>query len=257
MNDSLNSTNKLLSLMPGSDFALLLPHLEPASLACGEYIYGLGERSGFVYFPETAVITHLYFLKDGSTSAATVIGNDGMIGLSAIFNSAAPSCATQTTIGGTALRISAEVLKREFARVESLRQVILSYASARIAHLSQKAVCNVRHKLDERLCTWLLMVQDRAREQQLRLTHEQIANYLGTRRAGVSSACNGLRKDGIIDYQRGAIKIVERQLLETAACECYQAFRQIDQQSLAPQLSGTVQVGAFGRRAGNNAAAPG
>jgi len=225
-------TNKLLAQLPGADFARLLPSLEPISLLAGDNIHAFGQSISFAYFPETAVIAHLYLLEDGSMSAVSVIGNDGMIGLSAIFDSAAPLYETQITIGGTGLRISAEILKQEFARGAALQQVILNYASARMAQLSQKAVCNLRHRLDARLCTWLLMVQDRVREKQLRLTHEKIAHYLGTRRAGVSSACNALREDGIINYQRGTIRILERDLLEAAACECYQTFRQIAQERL-------------------------
>lgn len=225
-------TNKLLALLPGADLARLLPGLEPITLLAGDNIHSFGECNRFAYFPETAVIAHLYLLEDGSMPAVTIIGNDGMIGLSAIFESAAPIYESQITIGGTALRIDAEVLKHEFARGTALQQVILNYASARLAQVSQKAVCNLRHKLDERLCTWLLMVQDRVREKALRLTHERIAHYLGTRRAGVSSACNALREDGIINYQRGTIRILERGLLEKSACECYQTFRQIAQESL-------------------------
>ncbi|MCU1267184.1 MAG: hypothetical protein JWM21_3502 [Acidobacteria bacterium] len=222
-------TNKLLAQFPGADFARLLPCIEPISLSAGDNITAFGESIRFAYFPETAVIAHLYLLEDGSMPAITLIGNDGMIGLSAIFDSAAPLYETQVTIGGTALKVNAEVLKQEFARGTGLQQVILNYAGARMAQVSQKAVCNLRHKLDARLCTWLLMVQDRVREKPLRLTHEKIAHYLGTRRAGISSACNALREDGIINYQRGTIRIVERNLLEAAACECYQTFRQISQ----------------------------
>jgi CRP-like cAMP-binding protein len=225
-------TNKLLALLPGADFARLLPSLEPISLLAGDKIRAFGESSSFAYFPETAVIAHLYLLEDGSTPAVSVIGNDGMIGLSGIFESSAPLYETQITIGGTALRVSAEALRLEFARGGALQQVILNYASARMAQVSQKAVCNLRHKLDARLCTWLLMLQDRVREKALELTHEKIAHYLGTRRAGVSSACNVLREGGIINYQRGTIHILERDQLEAAACECYQTFRQIAQESL-------------------------
>lgn len=225
-------TNRLLALLPGADFARLLPSLEPISLSAGNKLHAFGESTRFAYFPETAVIAHLYLLEDGSMPAVSVIGNDGMIGLSAIFAAAAPLYETHITIGGTALRVSAEILRQEFARGGALQQVILNYASARMAQVSQKAVCNLRHKLDERLCTWLLMVQDRAREKVLRLTHERIAHYLGTRRAGISSACNVLRAGGIINYQRGSIRILERDLLEAAACECYQTFRQIAQESL-------------------------
>jgi CRP-like cAMP-binding protein len=229
-------TNKLLAILPGPDFARLLPHIEPVSLAAAENLYAFGECIGFAYFPETAVITHLYLLEDGSRTAATIIGNDGMVGLSTIFNSPAPLYTTQITIAGSAMRIDMEVLKEEFARGKALQQVILNYASARITQLSQKAVCNGRHRLDERLFTWLLMLQDRAGDDQLRLTHEQIAHYLGARRAGITNACNALREKGAIDYHRGTIRILDRQVLEGAACGCYTTFRQISQPTTAPSL---------------------
>jgi len=220
-------TNRLLASLPGADFARLLPGLEPVSLVAGDNIHAFGETASFAYFPETAVIAHLYLLEDGSMPAITLIGNDGMFGLSAIFDSAAPLYESQIAIGGTALRIDAEVLKQEFLRGTGVQQAVLNYAIARLAQVSQMAVCNLRHRLEQRLCTWLLMIQDRVREKPLPLTHEKIAHYLGTRRAGISTVCNALREDGIINYQRGTIRIIERALLEKAACECYQAFRQI------------------------------
>jgi CRP-like cAMP-binding protein len=219
-------TNRILATLPGSDFARLLPHMEAVSLAASQTIYGFGENVNFAYFPETAVITHLYVLEDGSTTAAALIGNEGMIGLSAVFAAAPQSYATQITIAGEALRIDIETLRQEFIRGGAIQQALLKYTTARLAQLSQKAVCNGRHRLDERLCTWLLMVHDRAGQNHLCLTHEQIAHQLGARRAGVTDACNVLRKNGAIHYRRGAIRISDRLLLETAACECYGSFKQ-------------------------------
>jgi len=236
-------TNRVLSALPGPDFARLLPHLEPVSLLAGQDICGFGDFISLAYFPETAVITHLYLLSDGSTTSAAVIGNDGMIGLGAILESTPQSYATQVTIAGSALRIEIEALKEEFARGEALQQVLLSYTSCRLAQLSQKAVCNGRHKLEDRLCTWLLMVHDRANQDSLRLTHEQIAHHLGARRAGITDACNSLRKAGIIHYRRGVIRISNRELLEAAACECHPVFRQISQHIIAPQLIRNVEKG--------------
>jgi len=214
-------TNKLLAALPGPDFARLLPHMEPVSLSASQNLYSFGDSVSFAYFPETVVVTHLYFLEDGSTTAAALIGNEGMIGLSAIFASAPQSYATQITIAGSALRVDIDTLRQEFFRGEALQKVLLRYASLRLAQLSQKAVCNGRHRLDERLCSWLLMVQDRAGQNRLRLTHEQIAHHLGARRAGITDACNALRSKGVINYRRGAIRISNRDLLEQAACECY------------------------------------
>jgi CRP-like cAMP-binding protein len=226
-------TNKLLTALPGEDFARLLPHLEPVSLSFGEDLYGAGSAIHHAYFPETAVVSHLYFMEDGSMTSAAIVGREGIVGLSSIFNARPTSYWTQVTIGGSALRVEVEVIKREFARGGAMQSLLLSYTSARLAQLSQRAVCNGRHRLDERLCTWLLMIQDRAGEDQLPLTHEEMAHHLGARRAGVTTYCNALRDSGAINYQRGMIHILDRQRLEDTACECYQALKQAVEKPLS------------------------
>jgi CRP-like cAMP-binding protein len=217
-------TNKILISLPGEDFARLLPYVEPVSLYAGHQIYEAGQHIEFVYFLETAVVSHMYFLEDGATTGSTIVGNEGMVGLSALLNSC-PSYWTMVLVGGTAVRVRSEIIKEEFNRGTPIQQLILTYLSARLAQLSQKAVCNAHHKLEERLCTWLLMVQDRSSEHQLPLTHEEIAQHLGARRAGVTSTCNALREAGIINYRRGQIAIVDRNGLEAIACQCYRALK--------------------------------
>ncbi|HEX8161656.1 MAG TPA: Crp/Fnr family transcriptional regulator [Pyrinomonadaceae bacterium] len=217
--------NRLLSALPADEFASLLSHLEPVSLIAGEELYKLDEEIGFVYFPETAVISHLHFLSDGGMTEAALVGREGMIGLSAVFNSPPPSYVTQVALAGNALRVRAAIFRHLFALGGSIRQTILGYAGARMAQLSQRVVCNVNHRLDERLCTWLLMVHDRAGEDLLALTHEQIARHLGARRAGVTEAACVLRQKNIIENARGQIRVIDRQLLELSACECYPSVR--------------------------------
>jgi CRP-like cAMP-binding protein len=219
-------TNKILTALPGDDFARLLPHLEPVSLSCGEDIYGFGEVIAHVYFPETAVISHLHVLEDGSTTEGAMIGKEGLTGLSAIFSAPPGMYWTQVTISGTALRVRTEVLQQEFARGGAVQRLLLAYASARIAQLSQRAVCNGRHTVGERLSSWLLMIHDRVGDNQISLTHEQIAHHLGTRRAGITNAATALRDAQIISYNRGQISILNREALLGTACECYRALTQ-------------------------------
>lgn len=228
--------NKILTGLPAEDFARLLPHLAPATLSPGEDLYAFGEGVRFVYFPETAVVAHLHLLADGSTTEAAMIGREGMTGLSAVFNSPAPAYWTQVTVPGMALKIRAEVVRREFALGGALQRALLEYASARLQHLSQRAVCNGRHTVGERMCNWLLMVHDRAGEERLPLTHEQIASHLGTRRAGVTGVASSLRDQRIINYSRGQIRILDRRALESAACECYQVLGQKVSRSLTASV---------------------
>jgi CRP-like cAMP-binding protein len=229
-------TNHLLTALPGEDFTRLLPHLEPVSLACSENLYEFGRGIHDVYFPESAVISHLYFMEDGSTTEAALIGKDGMTGLSAIFAAPAPTYWTQVIIPGIALRMSAEVLKQEFSRGGAMQRLLLAYASARIAQLSQRAVCNGRHTVGERLCSWLLLIHDRVGNDQLPLTHEQISRHLGARRAGITDMAGALRGRHLISYVRGQIRIIDRQGLEMAACECYRTLGQQHLSTLQPSL---------------------
>ena len=224
--DSLNLllANSLLSALPAEEFSRLFPSLEPVSLAAGEVLYKLDEEMRYAYFPETAVISHLYILSEGGMTEADMVGREGMTGLSAVFNVPPPAYISEVALSGSALRARVDVLRQEFARGGALQQTLVKYAAARIALLSRRAVCNGNHRVEERLCTWLLMMHDRAGEVPLALTHERIARHLGTRRAGVTSAATMLRDRGVIDYTRGHIRVTDRAALERAACECYPAF---------------------------------
>lgn len=219
-------TNKLLTSLSGADFAALLPHLEHVTFDAGQEIYPFGSNIGTIYFPESAVISQVSYLEDGSATEVGVVGNEGMIGLSALLESRPNVFWTEVTIAGTALSASLASITDEFKRGKSLQTQILKYASNYLNQVSQRVVCNSRHRLEERLCTWLLLIYDRAQSAPLTLTHEQIADRLGARRAGISSFCNLLRENGGIAYQRGVISVVSRELLEKWACECYHAIAQ-------------------------------
>lgn len=217
-------TNSLLRALPGSVFTDLHPYFEPASFRTGDYIYELGQEVHFIYFPETVVISQLCYLEDGSSTGVSIIGKDGFVGLSAMLGTTRAQFWTLATIGGRAFRIRAEELKREFMNCGPLQTLVLNYANERLAQLAQNTVCNSRHRLEERLCTWLLMIQDRANKSDLPLTHEAISQHLGTRRAGVTNFCNVLRDNGVISYYRAMITILDRTALENSACECYRRF---------------------------------
>lgn len=226
--DSLNLllANRLLSALPPEDFARLFPYLEPVSLTAGEVLYKFDEEMRYAYFPETAVVSHLHILSEGAMTEADMVGREGMTGLSAVFNVPPPSYVSEVALSGSALRARVDVLRQEFARGGAFQQLLLRYAAARIALLSRRAICNGNHHVEERLCTWLLMVHDRAGDQPLALTHERISRHLGTRRAGVTGAAMALRDRGVIDYTRGHIRVTDREALEAAACECYPSVRE-------------------------------
>jgi CRP-like cAMP-binding protein len=219
-------TNRLLSALPAEEFSHLFPHLEPVSLSAGTVLYKLDDQMHYAYFPETAVVSHLYVLSEGAMTESDMVGREGMTGLSAVFNVPPPAYISEVALAGSALRARVDVLRQEFARGGAFQQVLIKYAAARIALLSRRAVCNSNHRVEERLCTWLLMMHDRAGDQPLALTHERISRHLGTRRAGVTGAATMLRDRGIIDYTRGHIRITDRPALEATACECYPSVRE-------------------------------
>lgn len=226
--DSLNLllTNRLLGALPAEEFSRLVQYLEPVSLTAGEVLYKLDQEMRYAYFPETAVVSHLHILAEGGMTEADMVGREGVTGLSAVFNAPPPSYVSEVSLSGSALRARVDVLRREFAHGGALQQILVRYAAVRIALLSRRAVCNGNHHVEERLCTWLLMMHDRAGEQPLALTHERISRHLGMRRAGVTGAATGLRDRGIIDYTRGLIRVTDRAALEAAACECYSSVRE-------------------------------
>ena len=218
--------NRILSALPPEDFSRLLPHLEPVSLAVGEQLYRLDSVMRHAYFPETAVISRLHIMNEGGITEADMVGREGLTGLSALFGAPAPIYLTEVSQAGSALRVRIDVLRQEFQRGGALQQQLLKYACARIALLSRRAVCNGNHRVEERLCAWLLMMYDRAGDQPLALTHERISRYLGARRAGVTGAATVLRERGAIAYTRGHVRVLDRGQLEASACECYPAIRE-------------------------------
>ena len=214
--------NQVLSSLPDDDFARLLPHLQTVTLSSGENIFQPDDGGTFVYFPGTAVFSQLNFLEDGRTVETAMIGNEGIVGISVILSSrhnVAPW--TQTLLGGSAYKINTAIFKQEFSGSGFLQTSLLEYLNLYIKQISQRVVCNNHHLIEERFCSWLLMLDDRCGKNKLVLTHEQIAQLLGVHRPSVTCIAQDLRNKGIINYIRGRISILNRQKLEDSACECY------------------------------------
>jgi CRP-like cAMP-binding protein len=216
------SQNWLLLTLPESDFARLLPFMQNVTVSSGENIFHPDGDCEYIYFPENAVFSQLSVLEDGRTVETAMIGNEGILGLSSIL-----SCRenmtlwTQTLIEGSAYRINASTFKYEFSSGGFLHDSFLEYLNLYIKQITQRAICNNHHLIEERFSTWLLMLDDRCGKNKLNLTHEQIAHFLGVHRPSVTCVAQDLRDKGIIKYCRGYISILNRQHLENSACECY------------------------------------
>ncbi len=220
------SSNRLLSVLHDTDLARLMPYFQTVKFSCGENVYQPNDNGQFIYFPETAVFSQLNVLEDGRTVETAMIGNEGMAGIAAILGSNKSFIAwTQSLIGGSALKINASVFKQDFLRHNALHKAFFEYLNNLMNQITQKAVCNQHHLIEERFCTWLLMIDDRCGKNNLILTHEQIAHFLGVHRPSVTCIAQNMRDRGIIKYSRGKIFICDRQILENSACECYNAIK--------------------------------
>ncbi|MFN0277546.1 MAG: Crp/Fnr family transcriptional regulator [Pyrinomonadaceae bacterium] len=214
--------NLILSSLPSEMTRLLKPSLKPVVLRKEQFLYQEEDRLEFVYFPETAVVSEFKILEDGRMVEIAVTGREGAIGFSSMFSDShfAPNC-TQVSQAGTAQRVDAETFDKLLRSNEKIRTSLSHFVDIYIRQISQKAICNMYHSVKERLCTWLLMVQDRCGKKILSLTHEQIARTLGVYRPSITCIAQELRDGKLIDYSRGGIMIRDRRRIEQSACSCY------------------------------------
>ena len=213
--------NKLLAALPGEEYRHILPFLELTSFSFGETIYESSERPGYAYFPITSVASLTYTMKNGASAEMGMVGNEGLIGL-ALFTGGEtrPNRAIAQHAGG-AIRMGAIALLEEFKRGGLFQRLLLLYLQALLTQVSQRAVCNGLHSIEQRLACWLLMTHDRVVSEKLQVTQESISNLLGVRREGISLTTCSIRNQGVIDCKRGFITILDRAGLEAIACECY------------------------------------
>jgi len=178
-----------------------------------------------LYFPTTAIVSLLYGLENGSSAEIAVVGNEGCVGISLFMGGQSTLSSAVVQSAGKSYRINAQVIMSEFDKAGALMHLFLRYTQALITQMSQTAVCNRHHTLDQQFCRWLLLSLDRLTSNELVMTQELIANMLGVRREGVTEAALKVQKAGLISYARGHIKIIDRPGLERRTCECYQVVK--------------------------------
>jgi CRP-like cAMP-binding protein len=213
--------NHLLAALPAVDYTRLLSNLELLPMSLGWVAYESGNEMGHVYFPTTSIVSLLYVMENGSSAEIAIIGNEGLVGISLFMGGETTPSRAVVQSAGYGYRLKAGVMKREFAMGGALQHLALRYTQALITQMSQTAVCNRHHSLDQQLCRWLLLSLDRLPGDELVMTQELIANMLGVRREGVTEAAQHLQQAGIIRYTRGHIKLLDRTKLEKRVCECY------------------------------------
>ena len=213
--------NQLLAALPPEEFGRLLPYLELVTMPLGEVLYESGNRLRHVYFPTTSIVSLLYVMEDGASAEIAVVGNEGILGIALFMGGETTPSRAIVQSAGYGYRLQAELIKVEFNRAGPMLHLLLRYTQALITQMSQTAVCNRHHSVDQQLCRWLLMSLDRLPSNELSMTQELIANMLGVRREGVTEAAGKLQSAGLIHYHRGHITVIDRAGLEARACECY------------------------------------
>jgi len=213
--------NHILAALPADDYVRLLPKLELIAMPLGWAVYESGGQMGYVYFPTSSIVSLLYVMGNGASAEIAITGNCGLVGVSLFMGGDTTPSRAVVQSAGSGYRLAANILKEEFAQGGSMQFLALRYTQALITQMAQTAVCNRHHTLDKQLCRWLLLSLDRLPSNELRMTQDLIANMLGVRREGVTEAAGKLQADGLIQYSRGHIKVIDRAGLERRVCECY------------------------------------
>jgi CRP-like cAMP-binding protein len=217
--------NHLLAALLDAEFDRLSPHLESTPLRLGDVLCESGGKLDYVYFPTTAIVSLHYLLENGGSSEIAGVGNEGMLGVSLFMGGGSTPSRAVIQTAGFAYRLPVRILMEEFNRAGPVMRLLLRYTQALLTHMSQTAVCNRHHTVEQQLCRWLLLTLDRLTSNELTMTQELIANMLGVRREGVTEAAGRLQGYGYISYRRGHITVRDRAGLEQHVCECYQVVK--------------------------------
>jgi CRP-like cAMP-binding protein len=222
--------NRVLSRLPHADYERLRARLDPVRLPRGRALFEEGEVPRYAYFLAGGMVSLLAATADGSTVQVAMVGGEGVIGVPTLLGAGFMPYRVVVQLPATAQRVGAAALSAEFNRGGMLHDLLLRYLHTLITQITQSALCNRYHTIEERLCRWLLISRDRAHSDLLELTQESLAHMLGSQRTGVTAAAVALQRKGLISYRRGRIRLFNRQGLEDSSCECYGVItRGIDQ----------------------------
>jgi CRP-like cAMP-binding protein len=230
--------NQLLAALPESEWLRWSSQLEEVSMPLGQVLYEPGATLSHVYFPTNSIVSLLYVMEDAASAEIAVVGKEGVVGISLFMGGeSTPSRAVVQSAGG-GFRLRSQLAKEEFNRSGPVLHLLLRYTQALITQMSQTAVCNRHHSLDQQLCRWLLLSLDRLESNELVMTQELIANMLGVRREGVTEGAMKLQQADLIRYSRGHITVLDRAGLEKRTCECYAVVKK-EYDRLLPHAAAT------------------
>ena len=223
-------SNVILLSISDSDYSSLRPHLQYVSLPAHLVLHEAGGKLESAYFPNRGLISLVVIMKDGRTAEAGVVGNEGFTGISAAVGLSRSPLRAVVQITGDGFRVEVGALQNTLKSMPHLQLMLSRCAVVQGMQVAQTAACNRLHDIKQRLARWLLMTQDRVGSKSLHITHDFLATMLGTDRSTVSLAAGVLQRKKLIEYTRGAVKIVNRKKLEASACECYGVIQQYDRE---------------------------
>lgn len=218
--------NHLLAALPDTEWQRWVPRLERVSMPLGQVLLESGSSLSHVYFPTTSIVSLLYVMENGAPAEIAVVGYEGIVGIALFLGGESTHSRAVVQSAGEGYRLRAAIIKEEFDRSVAVMHLLLRYTQALITQMSQTAVCNRHHSVDQQLCRWLLLSLDRLDGSELVMTQELIANMLGVRREGVTECALKLQELGLISYRRGHIVVRDRPGLEQRSCECYKVVKQ-------------------------------
>jgi len=213
--------NHLLAALPTETYERLAPQMELVALPRGLAIYEPGIALEYAYFPTSSIVSVLSPMEDGASPEVAIIGNDGMVGICMLLGGTITNTRAVVQSAGHGFRTRAVVLQTAADNEAPLRRLMLRYAQSLITQMSQAAVCNRFHSIDQQVCRLLLMCMDRWASNRLSLTHERMGHLLGVRREGVTNVSRNLAAAGLISYKRGCVTVLDRSGLQARVCECY------------------------------------
>lgn len=217
--------NQLLAALPASEYEKIRPALERVTLERGQVLWEAEELNQHIYFPTTAMICMLYETESGQSIEVGMIGRQGLVGIATFMGDADLLHRVVVERAGDAYRMTGKAAMEEFSESGDFQDILMCYTQSLITQISQTAVCNQLHSVDQQLCRWLLMNHDHQMTTTFLMTHDQIAKLLGVRRESVSLAASQLQDRGLILCTRGKIEMVDRSRIEATSCECYRIVK--------------------------------
>ena len=215
------TSNLLLGLTRPATRAVLFPQLELIELPLGATLYDEKAEQNFVYFPSSGIVSLLYTMRNGNSAEMAIVGSEGLAGFAALLGGLSTTTRAVIQVSGQGFRLKRRVLEKIMDADSQFRRLMLRYAQSLLTQFAQTAVCNRHHSVEQQWCRWILMTLDRGSSCEIKMTQQLIADMLGVRREAVSAVANSLKSEGMVNYSRGVIEVLDRARMEERVCECY------------------------------------